>query len=55
MSLIKEFAGNNDIIYDPFCGSGTTIVQSLINGNEVIGTDINPLALLITKVRCSEI
>lgn len=54
-SLIKEFCPQDGIIYDPFCGSGTTIIQSLLNGHKVYGTDINPLALLIAKVRSTNI
>ena len=48
-SLIKEFGG--DILYDPFCGSGVSIVESLRQNKKVYGTDINPLALLIADVR----
>jgi len=54
-SLLKEFAGGGTIVYDPFCGSGTTLVQAASMGFNCYGTDINPLALLIAKVRCTNI
>lgn len=50
-ALLQEFGG--DIVYDPFCGSGVTIVEALKQKRAVVGTDINPLALLISDVRAS--
>lgn len=52
--LIKEFANRNNIIFDPFCGSGVTLLQAGINDHEAIGFDINPLALLIAKVKSTK-
>lgn len=49
--LISKYGTANSVIYDPFCGSGVTIIEALRNGNTVFGTDINPLALLIAEVR----
>jgi len=49
--LIKEFSREGDTIYDPFCGSGVTLNVAVRLNRPAIGTDINPLALLITKVR----
>ena len=45
--LLKKYAKKNDVIFDPFCGSGVTLLQSSINNHKSIGFDINPLALLI--------
>jgi DNA modification methylase len=52
--LIKKYAEEDDVIFDPFCGSGVTLLQSSINGYESIGFDINPLALLIAKVKTNK-
>ncbi|MCL5030380.1 MAG: site-specific DNA-methyltransferase [Bacteroidetes bacterium] len=38
-------------ILDPFCGSGTTLVESMISKNNSIGIDIDPLSCLISKVK----
>lgn len=34
---------------DPFCGSGTSISESIFTARKAIGIDINPSAILITK------
>jgi DNA modification methylase len=52
--LIKEFANKDDTIFDPFCGSGVTLVQAGINNHKAFGFDINPLALLIAKVKTAK-
>ena len=38
-------------ILDPFCGSGTTLVEARLQGHNAFGIDINPLAQLISKVK----
>ncbi|MBC8181561.1 site-specific DNA-methyltransferase [candidate division KSB1 bacterium] len=38
-------------ILDPFCGSGTTLVEGVLAGHNVIGIDIDPLSILISKVK----
>jgi len=40
-----------DNILDPFCGSGTVLLESLLSGRNAFGADANPLARLITKVK----
>jgi len=38
-------------ISDPFVGSGTILVLTMLNGRAFLGQDINPLAILLAKVR----
>lgn len=38
-------------IYDPFVGSGTSLVSGMHFGLDVYGNDVNPLAVLISRVR----
>jgi hypothetical protein len=38
-------------IIDPFCGSGTTLVEGILSYHNVIGIDIDPLSCLISKVK----
>jgi DNA modification methylase len=45
----------NKWIFDPFCGSGTTLVEGILSGNNVIGTDIDGLSCLISKVKTTKI
>lgn len=40
-----------DRILDPFCGSGTTLVECAHLGAEGFGTDINPLAVFLSNVK----
>lgn len=53
-ALLKKFAKKGDIVFDPFCGSGVTLLQAGLNGNKSFGFDINPLALLIAKAKTTK-
>jgi len=52
---IKEFTRPGDIVLDPFCGCGTTLVESLLSGRNAYGLEISPLAKLITKTKITKI
>jgi putative DNA methylase len=43
------FLLNEKVVYDPFMGGGTTIVEALRLGCKVVGCDINPVAWFVTK------
>jgi len=49
--ILEEFALNANLLFDPYCGTGTSIVEANIRGINAVGTDINPLARLISKVK----
>ena len=53
--LIKEHSKEGDIIMDPFMGSGTTIVEAIVNNRIGIGVDINDIAFLLAKVKTTPI
>ena len=38
-------------VFDPFCGSGTTILEAFLNGYRAFGCDMHPLAVKITKAK----
>ena len=38
-------------VYDPFCGSGTTLLESYLNGYSAFGCDLNPLAAKIANAK----
>lgn len=40
-----------DTILDPFCGSGTVLLEGNLNGFHTVGFDINPIALKVAKVK----
>lgn len=48
--LIKHYTNPGDIILDPFCGGGVTVVEGLKLRRKVIGVDLNPMATFITKM-----
>lgn len=39
------------VVLDPFCGSGTTLVEGRAAGLDVIGSDLNPLAVRIARAK----
>ena len=53
--IIREHACENDIIFDPFGGSGTVAVCANRLGHNAISNDINPLARFITKVKTTKL
>lgn len=52
---IKHFSEKGDVVLDPFCGSGTTLVEAMLEGRESIGVDINPLAAFVARVKTTPI
>ena len=42
-------------ILDPFCGSGTVLLEANLRGHQAIGIDVNPLARLISQVKTTPI
>jgi DNA modification methylase len=53
--LIKENSNIEDLICDPFMGSGTTLVEAIVRDRRAYGTDVNPVAVLITKAKTTPI
>lgn len=49
--LANALTAKGDLILDPFCGTGSTQVESLRLMRRSIGVDIHPLAVLISKVK----
>lgn len=41
--FIKAFSDSGDMIYDPFMGSGTTMIAAEKNGRHSCGTEISPM------------
>lgn len=39
------------IVFDPFCGSGTTLVEAALEGKRFVGMDIDPLAVAIATAK----
>ncbi len=43
-----------DLVVDPFCGSGTTLVAATLNGRRSLGIDVSEEAVLLTKKRLTD-
>jgi DNA modification methylase len=52
-----EFSGitKNDVILDPFNGSGTTTLTSSLNGYKSIGIEVNPFTSFLSKSKVQNI
>jgi len=51
--IIETYSEANNLIGDPFLGSATTGVEALRAGRRFWGSDVNPVALLISQAKCS--
>ena len=49
--FIEALTEKGDVVLDPMMGSGTTLVEAARLGRCAVGCDIDPLALLIAKVK----
>ena len=55
--IARFFLSNNtlskpgSVVADPFCGSGTVLLETLLNRRRPIGADANPLGRLISSVK----
>jgi DNA modification methylase len=52
--FIDGLTNAGDVVLDPMQGSGTTTLEALLTGRQAIGTDIDPLALLIASVKTTQ-
>lgn len=49
------FSKKNDNVLDPFNGSGTVLLESILSNRNAFGADANPLARLIAEVKVSKL
>lgn len=47
--LIEKLSSTGDVVCDPFVGSGVVVLESLLRGRRVIASDLNPIAVELTK------
>jgi hypothetical protein len=52
---LDQFAASDSVVLDPFCGSGTTLVEALSHTRQVIGLDCDPLACLISRAKTTAV
>jgi len=49
--FIKLLSREDDIIYDPFAGRGTTLIEAALLGRNIISNDISPLSEILSRPR----
>lgn len=52
--ILDNYANKSRVLFDPYCGTGTSLVEANLRGMNAIGTDINPLARLIASTKTTK-
>src|SRR5690606_14681504 len=55
LKIMTSLQPNIKNLLDPFMGSGTVLVEGVLAGLNVWGIDLNPLACLLAKAKCTPI
>jgi len=51
--LVRALSKDGETVLDPYCGSGTTLLECLKLNRQAIGIDLNPVACFIANVKIS--
>src|SRR4029077_2859113 len=51
--FIERFTVQGDVVYDPFMGRGTTVIEAALLGRTPAGCDVNPLSSILAAPRLS--
>jgi DNA methylase len=52
---ILSFTKPGDLVFDPFMGGGTSLVEALAHGRRAVGTDISSLAAFLSKIKTTRL
>jgi site-specific DNA-methyltransferase (cytosine-N4-specific) len=50
-AVIAAYAPEGGTVWDPMCGSGTALVEAAVSGRPAVGTDLNPIAALVSRAK----
>lgn len=53
--LLEIYGQKGNLLFDPYCGSGTTLLEGMMAGMTATGSDLNPLARLIARVKTTPV
>jgi DNA modification methylase len=53
--LIDKYGRSAKLLFDPYCGTGTSLVEANLKDISAVGTDLNPLARLIAAGKTTPI
>jgi SAM-dependent methyltransferase len=51
--LVAGFSRASAVVLDPFCGSGTVLVEARLAGRRALGVDVNPLAVELSLLKAN--
>ncbi|MBI5502693.1 MAG: hypothetical protein HY907_20775 [Deltaproteobacteria bacterium] len=51
--LVRALSRAGAAVLDPFCGSGTVVVEALVHGARAVGRDLNPVAIRLARMRAA--
>lgn len=51
-AAIEKYTKRGDSVFDPFCGSGTTLTAAKANQRSAVGTDVDTLAGILSEIKC---
>ena len=54
-TIIKHFSNLGDYVLDPFMGGGTSVIEAIRNGRNIIGNDINSLSYFLSKTKSQKL
>lgn len=49
--LVEALVPEGGVVLDPFCGSGTVLVEAMLAGRAAIGSDLNPIAVMLARAK----
>jgi len=52
-AFVSHYTKQGDLVLDPFCGSGGTLLVSSLNGCHAVGIDLSPAATFFSSVLCN--
>jgi len=51
--VLERYLDGKGTVLDPFCGVGTTLVEAVLLGHQAIGFEINPYAILASRLKAN--
>ena len=53
--VIQKYGTDDGLVFDPFMGSGGVLLEGVLAGHSAVGIDVNPFAVLLSKVKTTPI
>lgn len=50
-ALVEKYTHPGSLVLDPFCGSGTLLVEAVVAGRSAVGIDVDPIAALVSAAK----